>query len=247
MLILHSMLLTPDHDPMGRAILDQVSGRPGHRLIVSSSLFEDDEMPVSHLLRSEDEMPPLERRALELCRGRVLDVGAGAGCHSLALQQRGFNVTAIDISPLSVEAMQQRGIQHVLLADLLTDDSFGEGFDTILLLMNGLGMAGTAQRLPDLLNRAASLLNPGGSILADSSDLCYVFEDESGQFDPTEFDHYYGEVDYRMRYGAVMGPRFNWLYADPDLLTQTATACGLTAEIVARGAHYDYLARISRR
>lgn len=239
------MTLSPSHDPMGRAILDYLNRQAKHPLIVSSSLFEDDEMPVSHLFRTEAEMPPLERQALGLCRGRVLDVGAGAGCHSLALQERGFDVTAIDLSPLSVEAMRQRGVHHAVAADFLRDDSFGSGFDTILFLMNGLGIAGTADRLPRLLQRAASLLNPGGFILADSSDLRYVFEDEDGHFSPADLDHYYGEVDYQMRYGPVKGPRFDWLYADPDLLTRTAHDCGLSAEVTGRGLHYDYLAKIS--
>ena len=103
-------ILSKDKDPMGAAILDyQKSERVG-RLRVLSSMFEEDEMPVKHLFRKVEEMPMLEQKALQLTKGRVLDIGAGSGCHTLALQEKGLEVKAIDISPLSCEAMELRGV-----------------------------------------------------------------------------------------------------------------------------------------
>ena len=97
---------------MGQAIRDYYeTGRAG-RLRVFSPQFDEDEMPVGTLFREEEDMPPLELKALDLCRGRVLDVGAGAGCHSLALQRRGLDVTAVDISPLSVDVMRRRMLRY---------------------------------------------------------------------------------------------------------------------------------------
>lgn len=228
---------------MGRAIRDYARNGSAQPLCVQSSMFDDDELPVSDLFRTPDEMPPLEQLALSRCTGRVLDVGAGAGCHALALQERGCNVIAIDISPFSVETMAARGVRHALCADFFTDD-FGTSFDTIILLMNGTGIAGTLSRLPVLLRRCAALLAPGGKVLTDSSDLRYLFEDEDGTFSPSDFDRYYGEVDYRMVYGTCRGPRFDWLYADFDTLARTASSCGMTARKLADGAHYDYLAEL---
>lgn len=236
---------------MGRAILDYVTeGKTRQPLLVKSSIFEDDEMPIPHLFRTYTGMPVLERHALDACRGRVLDVGAGAGCHSLALQKRGIDVTAIDISPLSVEAMCMQGIRQVYLADIMgkdADDRMPKGaFDTILLLMNGLGIAGKAPHLPYLLERLKKLLAPRGQILTDGTDLRYIFEDEDGHFDPKAFDGYYGEVDFQMTYGNIKGRPFDWLYADYQLVEEMAMACGLRATCVERGEHYDYLARLSK-
>lgn len=127
-------LLEDGCDPMGQAIRDYYeTGRAG-RLRVFSPQFDEDEMPVGTLFREEEDMPPLEWKALDLCCGRVLDVGAGAGCHSLALQKRGLDVTAVDISPLSVDVMRRRGVRQAWEADVF-DEAFAGCYDTVLMLI----------------------------------------------------------------------------------------------------------------
>ena len=240
---MNTEILSADKDPMGAAILDFQKQGKAARLRVLSSMFEEDEMPVTHLFRSVPEMPVLEQKALQLAKGRVLDIGAGSGCHTLALQEKGFTVKAIDISPLSCEAMKLRGVKDAECINLF-DDHLGTGFDTILLLMNGTGIAGKIEHLPDLFQRLKALLNPGGQILIDSSDLKYIYENEDGSFDINLNGAYYGEVDYQMIYKDVKGDSFDWLYVDFPLLKSIAETCGLHGELVAEGDHYDYLARI---
>lgn len=235
--------LTEREDPMGAAIRDYFRQGKSAQLKVLSSLFDDDEMPVAHLFRSYHEMPPLEQRALNEARGKVLDVGAGAGCHVLALQERGFDVTAVDISPLSCETMKERGVANVECVNIF-NQRFQERFDTLLLLMNGTGIAGKLSRLPQLLSRLKQLMNPGAQILIDSSDLRYVYEDENGVLDVDLDGAYYGEVDYQMTYRNIKGKSFDWLYADSVVLAECCRQCGLKCEILAQGQHYDYLARI---
>ena len=99
-----------EKDPMGRAIFDYYHTGKAAKLRVLSSMFYEDEIPVATLFRTFDEMPIQEQKAIELCSGRTLDVGAGSGCHSIILKQRGVDVVAIDISELSVEVMRERGI-----------------------------------------------------------------------------------------------------------------------------------------
>ena len=239
-------LLPPHRDPMGAAIRDFFTKGSAKPLRVLSTMFDSDVLPVSTLFRSFEAMNRMEQVALNHAEGHVLDVGAGAGCHTLPLQERGLHVTAIDISPLSVETMQQRGVIDARQEDFFTmvpDTTF----DTILMLMNGTGIVGTLDNLPRLFERLDVLLAPGGQLLVDSSDLRYVFEDEDGNFDPTEFDSYYGEVDYQMTYGKVRGERFNWLYVDFPRLKECAAIKGYHAEIVCEGDNYDYLARIKRK
>ena len=261
---MNTEILSADKDPMGAAILDFQKQGKAARLRVLSSMFEEDEMPVKHLFRSVPEMPVLEQKALQLAKGRVLDIGAGSGCHTLALQEKGFTVKAIDISPLSCEAMKLRGVKDAECINLFdphlssgnhsgenqenhsreNQEQFEGGFDTILLLMNGTGIAGKIEHLPALFQRLKALLNPGGQILIDSSDLKYIYENEDGSFDINLNGAYYGEVDYQMIYKDVKGDRFDWLYVDFPLLKSIAETCGLQGELVAEGEHYDYLARI---
>lgn len=239
---MNTEILSADKDPMGAAILDFQQQGKAARLRVLSSMFEEDEMPVTHLFRSVPEMPVLEQKALQLAKGRVLDIGAGSGCHTLALQEKGFTVKAIDISPLSCEAMKLRGVKDAECINLF-DDHLGTGFDTILLLMNGTGIAGKIENLPALFQRLKALLNPSGQILIDSSDLKYIYENEDGSFDINLNGAYYGEVDYQMIYKDVKGDSFDWLYVDFPLLKSIAETYGLHGELVAEGEHYDYLAR----
>ncbi len=166
-------LLTADKDPMGAAILDYLEHGKADKLRVFSSQFDEDEIPVRTLFRTEKQMSPLERTALQLASGRILDVGAGSGCHSLALQAAGKEVEAIDISPLSVEAMRRRGVGQAVQANLFSD-SFCGAYDTLLMLMNGSGIIGRLENLPAFFRKAKQLLRPGGSILMDSSDLRYL-------------------------------------------------------------------------
>lgn len=235
--------LSPNNDPMGAAIRDYQSKGKASRLRVLSSMFDEDEMPVAHLFRTFNQMPRLEQKALSMAKGRVLDIGAGAGCHALALQERGLEVKAIDISPLSCEVMSERGVKDVECVNLFNPQLQGK-YDTLLLLMNGTGIAGKLNRLSMLLNRLKELLAEGGQILIDSSDLKYIYENEDGSMDIDLNAPYYGEVDYQMQYKNVKGEPFDWLYTDPMLLASISKQCGLNCEIVEEGESYDFLARL---
>lgn len=238
-------------DPMGAAIADYwkqqcSNGQNGmtlDTLRVFSPDFDEDEMPLDLLFRSFEEMPDIEQKALNMATGRILDVGAGAGCHSMALQKMGKDVEAIDISPLSVATMKARGIEKVKEQDFFT---ITEQYDTILMLMNGIGIVGTTGKLPQFFKHIESILTPGGQLILDSSDLCYLYEDEDGIVYLPESDKYYGELTYQMQYKEVKGDSFPWLYIDFATLSEIATMCGFTVELIAEGEHYDYLARITR-
>lgn len=236
-------VLNAGGDPMGAAIYDFHRNGSADVLKVYSSDFDDDEIPVSDLFREYEDMPYIERVALDHAAGRVLDVGAGSGCHSLALAKAGKESVAIDISPLSVEVMRERGVDARLVN--LYDDSFAEKFDTVLMLMNGTGIIGTLENMETFFTRIRQLLNPGGSVLIDSSDLRYLFEEEDGSLMIDLADDYYGLVDYQMQYKDVLGEPFDWLYVDFDTLAYYAEENGFMAEMVANGEHYDYLARLT--
>ena len=229
---------------MGRAIADYFKNKKASKLRVFSPMFEEDEIPLITLFRNYESMPEIERKVLDMAKGRVLDVGAGAGCHSLVLQERGLDVTAIDISPLSVETMKERGVKKVLEQDFFTLEG---QYDTILMLMNGIGIVGTLERMPEFFRQLDKILAPGGQVLCDSSDISYVFKNEEGMIDiPNEMD-YYGEHSFQMQYKDTIGEPFDWLYIDADTLKEKAGRYGYAVEVVAVGEHYDFLARITKK
>lgn len=240
---METTILTADKDPMGTAIADYFNHHKADRLRVFSSQFDEDEIPVRQLFRSIKTMPILERTALQLATGKILDVGAGSGCHALALQEMDKEVCAIDISPLSVEVMKQRGVNDARLVNLF-DEQFAGQFDTILMLMNGSGIIGRLENMPAFFQKMKQLLRPGGCILMDSSDLRYLFEDEDGSFEIDLAGDYYGEIDFQMQYKEIKGTPFDWLYVDFQTLSLYAAECGFNAEIIKKGKHYDYLAKL---
>lgn len=230
-------------DPMGSAIYDYyMTGKAG-KLVVRSSMFDDDEIPVESLFREYEEMPVIEQVALDAAYGRILDVGAGSGCHSVALKKMGKESVAVDISQLSVKVMKERRIDAHCVN--FYDEDYTEKFDTVLMLMNGTGIAGNIDNMPAFFARLRSLLNPDGCVLIDSSDLSYLYEDEDGNLEIDLAADYYGQVDYRMAYKDVEGESFDWLYADFETLSYYAEESGFRCELVAEGEHYDYLAKLT--
>jgi SAM-dependent methyltransferase len=206
-------------------------------------MFDDDEIPVTTLFRKFKDMPKLEQVALEKAEGRILDVGAGSGCHCVALAEMGKSCTAIDISELSVEVMKEKGVDARCID--LFDENFVGQYDTILMLMNGTGIIGRLENMQKFFIRMKHLLAPGGRILIDSSDLRYLFEEEDGSLMIDLADDYYGLVDFQMEYNKVLGEPFDWLYVDFDTLSLYAEQNGFKAEMIAEGEHYDYLAALS--
>ena len=240
---MNNSLLLPDKDPMGRAIADFFAKGKAAKLRVFSSQFDEDEIPVKHLFRTYDEMSPMEQKALNLAQGKILDCGAGSGCHALALQDMGKDVDAIDISPLSVEVMEKRGVQNASQVDLFHHMAV-QKYDTVLMLMNGSGIIGKIENMGEFFTKMKQILKPGGVVYMDSSDLKYLFEDVDGSFVIDLNGNYYGEVDFRMQYKQVKGERFDWLYIDFQTLSMYAAQYGFKAEMVEEGEHYDYLAAL---
>jgi SAM-dependent methyltransferase len=232
-------------DLFGKAILDYQTKDASEDLITETSISEADEMPVSYLFRTYNEMPKLEQKALQLAKGNVLDVGCGAGSHSLALQnERNLEVTAIDISENAVKACHHRGLKNVFVMHLL-DLNPSTKFDTILLLMNGTGIFGTLKETDNYLQKLKSLLNKNGQILIDSSDLIYMYDqDEEGAYSISA-DGYYGELTFTVHYKGETEDTFPWLYLDYNTLQNAAIANGLNCELVLEGDHFDYLAKLS--
>ncbi len=232
-------------DLFGQAIYDYHFNQNPEDLITETSISEADEMPVEYLFRGYKQMPKIEQKALQLAKGKVLDAGCGAGSHAIYLQQeKKLTVTAIDISPKAIEVCKDRGIQDARVLNVL--DLKDETFDTIILLMNGIGIAQQLKKISTFLTHLKSLLNPGGQILLDSSDIIYMFDEDEdgGKWIPSERD-YYGEVSFTVAYKGQTETPFDWLYIDYNTLQNAAHANGLNCELVVEGENFDYLAKLT--
>jgi len=231
-------------DLFGKAILDYHTNNAPEDLITETTISEADEMPVAYLFRSYDAMPIIEQKALQLAKGKVLDVGCGAGSHSLTLQNdRDLNVFSIDISPNAIKTCQLRGLKNAKVQDLMTVES--EKFDTILLLMNGTGIFETLKKTTLYLQKLKSLLNPDGQILIDSSDIIYMFDEAEDGSRWITGTGYYGELTFTISYKNETEVPIPWLYLDYNTLQNAAHSNGLDCELILEGEHFDYLAKLS--
>lgn len=233
--------LKNNSDPLGAMVLDYLAGNRAAALKVYSDTVETWTLSGEILFRDYSRMDSLERTALAHCRGTVLDIGAGSGCHTLYLQESGLEVHALDNSAGCIEAMRQRGVSN-LIEENFFDYEGSRRYDTLLLLMNGLGISGTIFGLSVLLEHAVSHLAPGGQIIAESTDLSSIFD---GDFD-FSMDYYSGEIDFVMEYEDIRSAPFLWLYVGFATLQTLASLNGFHCEKMMDYDGNRYLVRIYR-
>ncbi|MBB6107416.1 Methyltransferase domain-containing protein [Mucilaginibacter lappiensis] len=225
-------------DILGQAIHDHYHQQQEHQLWINNQYGPSEEMPVEAYFREEDDMPDIEWLALNECRGDILDIGAGAGAHVLILQERGFDVTALDISNMASTVMKARGVHKVITANIF--EYRDQQYDTLLLLMNGIGLTGTLLQLKTFLQHTKQLLKPGGQLLFDSSDIAYLYEGKL-----PENGVYYGEIQYQYQYNQQKTDWFPWLYIDEQTLTRIAEEIGYNIEVLLEDEFKQYLVRLT--
>lgn len=224
-------------DVFGKALTDLYETGEADTLWLYNSYGEPEEMPLEFFFRDDEDMPVLELQALHMCEGKVLDIGAGVGSHALLLQAFNIDVTAIDISASGVKIMKDRGVKKALLQDVFT---YREKFDTILMLMNGIGLTGTLSGFKDFLIKIKELLLPGGQVIFDSSDIAYLYEDM-----PKPLNQYYGEVSYQYEYKGEKGNWFNWVYVDEETIKAIAVETGWDCEMIFDDGEDQYLVKLT--
>lgn len=248
-------------DILGQAIADRFYRSSAARLRVHTrwGLRADGQpigssteiMPVKTYFRSSDDMPELEWTALQHCKGKILDIGAGAGSHSLLLQGMGMDVTAMDISPLNAAVMKERGVKKVISRDFFSLQPGNPPYDTLLLLMNGIGLAGTLDGLHLFLQKAHTLIRPGGALVFDSSDVAYLYRGRTPRKSAAQqagiplSGDYYGEINYQYEYRRQRTDWFKWLFVDKRTLRRIATKERWKLQILFQDQFDQYLVKLT--
>lgn len=225
-------------DIFGQALKDYYEEKEEKLLWLHNSYGDPEEMPIDIFFRMEEDMSPIELKALKLCKGKILDIGAGVGCHSIVLQERGLDVTALEISKDACEIMQDLGIKQIENADILTFKPI-QKFDSLLLLMNGIGLSRTYSALPDFLEILKRLKTSEGVIVFDSSDISYLYNGTEKKSSKQN-----GEVSYSYQYGNTKDPWFDWVYISPKQMEQFANEAGLTFKLIMKDQYDQYLATL---
>ncbi|MCJ2541864.1 class I SAM-dependent methyltransferase [Thermostichus vulcanus] len=237
-------------DPLDQALWDWHRGQPQGPILMHA--HSPDGIPIEEAQRISaevfftPELPETEALALDLCRGRVLDIGAGTGRHALLLQERGLSVWALDRSPVALQIMEERGIRHLVEADIFQWAGPEFRFDTLLMLMNGLGLVGSLAGLDRFLTLAQDWIQPTGQLLLDSTDLGDPV-DELAEVDGSadETDPPARVVQFTPEYQGQRGDPIPWLFVDPETLLQHAQSAGWQGQIIYQDPEGAFLARLT--
>ncbi|MGB1003693.1 MAG: class I SAM-dependent methyltransferase [Salibacteraceae bacterium] len=233
------------NDIYGKALLKYLDNPGKQEIIVHSDIAETEAYPLSWFFRQVEDFPELEKMALDLCKGKILDVGAGTGIHSKELQNRGFDITAIDISEGAIQCMKKQGLKKALKMDFYELEN--QHYDTLLMLMNGFGVMGKIKNVPQFFEKVDSLLSPEGQVIVDSSDLLHLYMEEDGSVLIDLNGAYYGEVEYQMEFENQKGYPFDWLFIDFGSLQEEANKAGFSAVKIFEEESQQYLAKITRK
>lgn len=234
--------MTNFKDVYGEALLEyHQNGELKSPLLLHSTYGDIEEMPVEVFFREDEDFPELEFIALSLCDGKVLDVGAGVGSHALYLQEKEFNVTALEISPSACTIMKERGVKNIIQEDFHIFE--GQQYDTLLFLMNGIGLAKTLEGFRQLLVHAKTLLTDKGQLLFDSSNISYLYD----EYQIKRPDYYFGEIGYQYEFNNIKGEPFQWLYLDQEALIKIAHEESWVVQVLYEDENDQYLVRMEPR
>lgn len=224
-------------DLFGQAILDFQHKSFESPLLIHNEYGPPEIIPMDRFFNHDDEFCKLDFFAMAQVREHILDIGAATGRHALYLQNQGHDITAMDISESCGVVMRELGVMKIIIDDIFNFQ--GQAYDTIFMLMNGIGIAGSIEGLEKLLLHLKNMITPEGQLLVDSSDISYLYKDR-----PWPEDKYFGELSFQYEYKNMLGDLFHWLYLDQIKLVTIANSMGWTCQIISEDETDSFLARL---
>ena len=229
----------------GQAMMDYLNGEEDAYCI----LRRDDGIAYPPIYAKQffypEGLPELDKIAVEHCAGRVLDIGAGAGSHSIAIQNKGLNVTSVDISEKAVQVMSKRGCRDTRVGDVF--DSYNEPFDTIFLILN-IGIVGNLDGLTKFLTLLNTLMPADGQLITDSIDPRDSEDENYRKYAQNKITKggYLGERTLRFEYKNQVSDWFEWMHIDSETLEKTVNSAGFSMKMLGNDGR-RYLASITKK
>lgn len=232
--------------PYAHALAAYHRGNHAAELLLRRDDGYEDRVPIAFFFREAESFGHVENFALDRCEGHVLDVGAGSGLHTLVLQERGSDVTALDLAPEAVEIMRDRGVKNAVIGDVMTHA--GGAYDTLLMLGHGIGVVEDMAGLDRFLAHAAGITGTGGRVLVHSVDVRDTEDPAHLSYHALNRDagRYVGETRLQFEFEGEAGPWCGWLHVDPETLSEHADAAGWRTQIVVQPGGGEYLAELTR-
>ena len=230
----------------GQCLLDYLKGeKEAFYLLHMDDGFVAPPMYAKQFFYENDEFPGIDKVALDNCYGRVLDIGAGAGSHSLFLKKKGLEVLPIDNSPKAVEVMRKRGLKNARLGGLF--EEYEKPFDTVLVL-SGIGIVENLKGLENFLNYLPSILTENGQLITDSFDIRNPVDEKLREYQKKMIaaGRYLGERTLRFEYKGEMSDWFEWMHIDPVTLKNHVNKSGFSFDLITTDDKGRYLSIIRR-
>ena len=221
-------MLKDSQDVYGHALSDCLKEKRGCIIAERDDGYFDASEELHPYFFAYDQWPDHEKKAITYVRGTVLDVGCGAGRHSLYLQGKGYTVTSIDISPLAIEVCKTRGLKRVYTLSI-TDITPELGvFDTLIMLGNGFGLVGNPAQARQLFERFKKVTTEEGRIIAGSYALCHNGRPEHKEYQEVNRIHgrMPGQMKLRMRHRKYVTPWFDWLTVSKEEMKEIVEKMG---------------------
>jgi SAM-dependent methyltransferase len=233
--------LRHEEDAFGQALCAAYKGDEVFEVLERDDGFVDS-MSTKEYFSDYEAWSPIEQKAMQFVKGRVLDVGCGAGRHSLYLQEKGFDVVGIDISPLAIKVCRLRGLKKTRVMPIEATN-FGQGsFDTVIMMGNNFGLFGSLKKARRFLGKFRRMTSEDALIIASSRDPyltnnpahlhCHRLNKKKGRMS--------GQVRIRIRYEKYMGKWFDYLMVSREEMKQILTGTGweVTEFLNSEGPHY---------
>lgn len=221
-------IMTPEQDAFGRELIDYMRGTNRCEVIERDDGYLDVNSDLAVYFEPYDNWPSHHKRAMRLAKGRVLDVGCGAGRHALYLQRRGLGVTGIDISPLAVKVSRMRGLRDARVRAVTRISPDMGRFDTVVMLANNFGLLGNPKRARWWLKRLHKITTDDARVLAESTDPYKNRDPVHRRYQAHNRDRgrLPGQVRLRLRYHQYRTPWFDYLLVSKREMDEIVTGTG---------------------
>ncbi len=240
-----------NRDAYGRQLLEQYNNQTATAEIIERDDDYIDTGSDAGLYFSEyRQWSPLERRAIKRARGKILDIGCGAGRHSLHLQKKGFDVTAIDNSPGAIKVCKLRGLKQAFVRPIADIDKFkSNSFDTILMFGNNFGLFGDAENARLLLEKMNRITAPDAQIIAGTRNPYQTDNAEHLQYHKLNRrrGRMGGQIRMRVRFGKIVGEWFDYLFVSPEEMEKIIAASDWEIKELIESEQAQYFAIINKK